>query len=846
MAAGAGASVSAMNAEQSHGDIITFYSYKGGTGRSMALANIAYLLSNVRGDGKEVLVIDWDLEAPGLHRYLESFISSAGDDDLGLIDLFEDVDARRIRSTIEDREELARDLVNAIDLERYIRRADSLQLSFIRAGKFDDDYPRRTNTFNWNAFFQAVPDFFRYFAERLAREFRYVLIDSRTGVTDISGICTMLMPHKLVVVFTPNRQSLTGITSLVKRASDYRNTSNDYRPLIIFPLPSRIDLSYPALVQPWREGNRKMGLTGWQNDFETLLTEVFTLDPEETAVLQRYFDDVQIFHVAQYAFGEPMAAVDQRATDKSTVTNSYAHLIEYLRRGAPWQLEETQKNIPPAASAPPPLVEQAPRFQPSVRSRSAERGAVRPRQYSMIDLARWSWRLVTLIAPVAVLIGFLVVTGWYLLHGRAQLASSRLLPELLKADDQKISPRVKALLLAETLPYLRSDDHDVAGAKLKDTLRVMPRNVIRWRPGRAIRDVSFSADGGSLICVTDGAITVWNARTGTKSDQWPARVLQGRFYGERLDEFVTMDSSGLRLWKGHELEAEVPFIDQPAVASLSDAGQYLARDSFRSISLFRVADAVRQGRFGEAWTVPLDGRLRTSVQFPTDGLSVIWEFDGVTILDLQARTRTNITPPRPYTTGAVSNDGSFIGFITNNELVVQRTSAKVTAPTLAPATDFAFSSDMTALLAVSPDGLLRTLTTETGRPISANRFKPIGEVPSVILPLRRGRFALAYANEVVIVPHTLDAPLARIESRQKVTGIFADASSVRLVVVSGQEMTVWDVSRAGEPVRVRSKGELIQMACQRAGLKLTKEEWATYLPNRSYDPQCTQDAAWME
>ena len=47
------------------GRIITFYSYKGGTGRSMALANIAWLMASA---GRQVLVIDWDLEAPGLHR----------------------------------------------------------------------------------------------------------------------------------------------------------------------------------------------------------------------------------------------------------------------------------------------------------------------------------------------------------------------------------------------------------------------------------------------------------------------------------------------------------------------------------------------------------------------------------------------------------------------------------------------------------------------------------------------------------------------------------------------------------------------------------------------------------
>ena len=51
-------------------DVITFYSYKGGTGRSMALANVACLLGRAYADNKKVLVIDWDLEAPGLHYYL--------------------------------------------------------------------------------------------------------------------------------------------------------------------------------------------------------------------------------------------------------------------------------------------------------------------------------------------------------------------------------------------------------------------------------------------------------------------------------------------------------------------------------------------------------------------------------------------------------------------------------------------------------------------------------------------------------------------------------------------------------------------------------------------------------
>lgn len=42
---------------------ITFYSYKGGTGRSLLLANLALLAARL---GQKVVALDFDLEAPGL------------------------------------------------------------------------------------------------------------------------------------------------------------------------------------------------------------------------------------------------------------------------------------------------------------------------------------------------------------------------------------------------------------------------------------------------------------------------------------------------------------------------------------------------------------------------------------------------------------------------------------------------------------------------------------------------------------------------------------------------------------------------------------------------------------
>ena len=64
--------------------IVTFYSYKGGVGRTSAMANIAVLLAK---QDKSILLMDWDLEAPGLDRFFSKYARSAKSDEPGLIHL---------------------------------------------------------------------------------------------------------------------------------------------------------------------------------------------------------------------------------------------------------------------------------------------------------------------------------------------------------------------------------------------------------------------------------------------------------------------------------------------------------------------------------------------------------------------------------------------------------------------------------------------------------------------------------------------------------------------------------------------------------------------------------------
>jgi hypothetical protein len=59
-------------------------------------------------------------------------------------------------------------------------------LDLMPAGNFGDDYASRVGAVPWQRLFQSSSALFKAFADELAARYSYVLIDSRTGVTDAS------------------------------------------------------------------------------------------------------------------------------------------------------------------------------------------------------------------------------------------------------------------------------------------------------------------------------------------------------------------------------------------------------------------------------------------------------------------------------------------------------------------------------------------------------------------------------------------------------------------------------------------------------------------------------------
>jgi Mrp family chromosome partitioning ATPase len=327
-----------------HGKVITFYSFKGGVGRSMALANVACLLAR-RTDVNRVLAVDWDLDAPGLHHYFATSNGSGSLEQsatqLGLIDLFTELSekTKQVSSDFLSDEE-QRALIEAIEWDRFVVPTAFPSVEFLSAGKLDPAYSRRVAELDWRGLFRRAPELIRAFAERLAQTYDYVFVDSRTGFSDVSGICTALLPENLVFVFTPNHQSIDGGIDVLRRATTYRRESGDLRPLAIFPLQSRLEMSEPELFASWRFGsseNRRVH-EGYQERFESLFREVYGLAECD---LKRYFDEVQIQHVPRYSYGEELAVVTEPAQGtRLSLSRSYAAFANVLAGpDEPWSIK---------------------------------------------------------------------------------------------------------------------------------------------------------------------------------------------------------------------------------------------------------------------------------------------------------------------------------------------------------------------------------------------------------------------------------------------------------------------------------------------------------------------------
>jgi MinD-like ATPase involved in chromosome partitioning or flagellar assembly len=287
------------------GTIISFYSFKGGVGRTMSLVNIAILLARKY----KVLIIDFDLEAPGLEKFLTNFQIKAGKSKGGLLEILENASNSTSKKTTE--------------YQTYIQTvvgSPLKSLHFLSSGNTENNYSLRVQKFDWTCFFEKRDGtaFFENLRDDLKENYDFILIDSRTGYSDTSGICTYFLPDILVLLFTANQQSVDGTLDVAEKVGNARQKLKvDRMPVTILPIPARIDktVEYEEVKK-------------WTKVFIEKFSVYYKKWLPKNLMPERILEEITIPYVAYYSFGEKLPVMEDSLTKKESPAYFYSQIAK--------------------------------------------------------------------------------------------------------------------------------------------------------------------------------------------------------------------------------------------------------------------------------------------------------------------------------------------------------------------------------------------------------------------------------------------------------------------------------------------------------------------------------------
>lgn len=204
--------------------VVTFYSFKGGVGRSTAMAVTAGLLAE---EGRrKVVMVDFDLEAPGLTVMLRPHEGEEAR--YGVLDYV----YQRWLTPDQGFPDIA-------DCIRRVGRGRS-DLFLVPAGAYDEDYIHRLADFDVERFYHREPNPLHQLIQDLIAHLEpdVILIDARTGFDETSAVALFDLADLAVICFAPNEQSYRGLEWVIKAARKQKEAQGkpDLR-FVLTPMP---------------------------------------------------------------------------------------------------------------------------------------------------------------------------------------------------------------------------------------------------------------------------------------------------------------------------------------------------------------------------------------------------------------------------------------------------------------------------------------------------------------------------------------------------------------------------------------------------------------------------------
>ncbi len=220
--------------------IVTFYSFKGGVGRSTALGMVAGILAT---RNRRVVMVDFDLEAPGISILFDPDIEKINEEQYGVLDYL-----HQRYLTPEENIPKIESCISQINLPT------RGELFLVPVGEYDENYIHRLADLDR----QTLENFYRGAnnpIEQLMEDIKtslnpdVILIDARPGFSDISAIALFDLADTAIICFSPTDQSFEGLRWVVQgiRKQNQYQAKPDIR-FLLTPMPAVASQQYQAWI----------------------------------------------------------------------------------------------------------------------------------------------------------------------------------------------------------------------------------------------------------------------------------------------------------------------------------------------------------------------------------------------------------------------------------------------------------------------------------------------------------------------------------------------------------------------------------------------------------------------
>lgn len=255
--------------------IVTFYSFKGGVGRSTALGLVGGILAT---RNRRVVMVDFDLEAPGISVMLHQDIENTNREQYGVLDYLHQ------RSLTPEE-----NIPNIGDCIRQLNLQTRGELFLVPVGEYDENYIHRLADLDLQSFYRSGHNAVEQLMEDIKKQLDpdIILIDARPGFNDIGAIALFDLADTAIICFSPTEQSFEGLRWVVQAARKQQEYQGkpDVR-FLLTPVPAvapEQHQTWISKVENWIEDNWGLpnGITVAQLYYEVFynpnITTLFSL-----------------------------------------------------------------------------------------------------------------------------------------------------------------------------------------------------------------------------------------------------------------------------------------------------------------------------------------------------------------------------------------------------------------------------------------------------------------------------------------------------------------------------------------------------------------------------------------